>query len=395
MYKREHLKKIETRINEPRRFIQTIIGPRQVGKTTLMKQLVKKIDIPYDYISADDITNANTIWIEQQWEVARIKLNNSNAKSYLLIIDEIQKIKNWSNTVKHLWDYDTFNDINLKVILLGSAVLTLQKGLSESLAGRFEIIKVSHWTFNEMQAAFGFTAEQFVWFGGYPGAAELINDESRWKDYVKNALIETTISKDILMMTRVDKPALLKRLFELGANYSGQILSYTKILGQILDAGNTTTLSHYLNLLDSAGMLCGIEKFSMAKIQQKASSPKFQIKNTALMSALSDKTFIQIISTPVDWGRYVESAIGAHLLTFSETENYKVYYWRYRNNEVDFILQKNDKLIGIEIKGGQTKPTKGMEVFKKQYNPYKILLVGTTGLHWKDFLKINPNILFD
>lgn len=187
------------------------------------------------------------------------------------------------------------------------------------------------------------------------------------------------------MMTRVDKPTLLKQLFELGASYSGQIL----------EADNTTTLSHYLDLLDSAGMLCDIEKISMEKVRQKASSPKFQIKNTALMSALSEKTFTQIISTPAEWGRYVESAIGAHLLNFSEKGNYKVYYWRHKNDEVDFVLQKNNKLIEIEIKSVQTKPMKGMEAFKKHYNPFKILLVGTSGFHWTDFLKIDPNILFD
>ena len=395
MYKREHLKIIKGRILEQRKFIQTIIGPRQVGKTTLMKQLINEIDIPNNYISADNIPNTNTAWIEQQWEASRLKLKVSKSESFLLIIDEIQKIKDWSNTIKLLWDYDTFNDINIKVILLGSAGLILQKGLSESLAGRFEIIKVSHWTFEEMNSAFGFSAEEFVWFGGYPGAADLISNETRWKDYVRNALIEATISKDILMMTRVDKPALLKQLFEVGASYSGQILSFSKMLGQLQDAGNTTTLSHYLSLLDSAGMLCGINKIYAEKVRQKTSSPKFQIKNTALMSALSSKTFEDIISTPIEWGRYVESAIGAHLLNFSEKENYNVFYWRHRNDEVDFILEKNDKLIGIEVKSGQTKPTKGMIQFKKQYNPHKILLVGTSGLHWKEFLKINPIILFD
>lgn len=394
MYKRTHLQILKKRVEEPRKFIQTIIGPRQVGKTTLIKQLVKEIDIPYEYQSADDISNADNIWIEQLWESARMKLKISEADDFLLIIDEIQKIDDWSNTIKALWDEDSFKDTNLKVILLGSASMVLQQGLTESLAGRFEIIRVEHWGFSEMESAFGFSPEEFVWFGGYPGSADLIKDEDRWKEYIKNALIETTISKDILMLTRVTKPALLKRVFELGVAYSGQILSYSKIVGQLQDAGNTTTISHYLHLLDSAGMLCGLEKIYQEKLRIKSSSPKFQVRNMAFVSALSNKSFSQIITEPKEWGRIVESAIGVHLVNHSTKYGYKVYYWRHRNEEVDFVLQKGEKLIALEIKSGKTKVTSGMRTFKNRFNPDKVLLIGTKGMHWKDFMKIEPADLF-
>ena len=394
MYKRPHLQLFTKRIKEPRKYIQTIIGPRQVGKTTLMKQLIKEIDIPYAYLSADNVKNADKNWLEQQWEASRMKLKASGADTFLLIIDEVQKISDWSNVVKALWDYDSFNDINLKIILLGSSVMILHKGLSESLAGRFEIIRVGHWSYTEMEEAFGFSPEEFVWYGGYPGPADLIRDEERWKEYVKNALIETTISKDILMLTRVDKPALLKRVFELGTAYSGQILSFSKIVGQLQDAGNTTTISHYLELLDSAEMLCGLEKIYLEKIYRKSSSPKFQVKNTAFNAALSNYNFSEVIINPKEWGRIVESAIGAYLVNNSKKYNYKVYYWRHRNEEVDFVIQKGEKLIGIEVKSGKTKATSGMKAFKKKFNPDKILLIGTTGFHWKDFLKMEPKFLF-
>jgi predicted AAA+ superfamily ATPase len=257
MFERPHLQVLIRRIQEERKFIQVLTGPRQVGKTTLVTQLVKKMALPYLFESADAIPSANTTWIEQIWETARLKMQQANSPAFLLVIDEIQKIDNWSEVVKRLWDEDTRKAINIKVILLGLSRLLMQRGLSESLAGRFESTYLGHWSFPEMQAAFGWSADQYAWFGGYPGSATLIEDEERWKQYISHSLIETSISKDILMLTRVDKPALLKRLFEIGCLYSGQILSYTKMQGQLQDAGNTTTLSHYLDLLNTAGLLGG------------------------------------------------------------------------------------------------------------------------------------------
>jgi len=270
----------------------------------------------------------------------------------------------------------------------------LQQGLNESLAGRFELIEVPHWSFVEMKESFGISAEQFAWFGAYPGSISLINDEDRWKDYVKNALIESTISKDILMLTRISKPALMRQVFEMGVHYSSQLLSFTKMLGQLQDAGNTTTISHYLKILDIAGLITGIPKFYKEKYREKTSSPKWQVKNTAFISAMSSLSFEQVQQTYEKWGQVVESVIGAHLINKSQEGNYKVYYWRHRNEEVDFVIQKGDSIIGIEVKSGFAKPTKGMKTFKTKYNPHKLLLVGTNGILWQEFLEINPASLF-
>jgi uncharacterized protein len=393
-YQRLKIKELKDRLNENRKFIQVIMGPRQVGKTTMVTQLLKNITIPNYLISADNVPNADNFWIEQQWEVVRLKWKQNETKAFLFVIDEIQKIDNWSETIKMLWDQDTLAEREIKVILLGSSRLLLQQGLTESLAGRFETMYLGHWQFLEMEKAFGWTEEQFVWYGGYPGSADLIADENRWKKYISDSLIETSISKDVLMLTRVDKPALLRRLFELGCLYSGQVLSFTKILGQIVDAGNTTTLSHYLNLLDTAGLLAGLEKYSGTRIRQRSSSPKFQVHNTALISAQKNENFVQILESPKEWGRLVESAIGAHLINFGLTEGFKVNYWRERGDEIDFVIEKKGKIIGLEIKSGAAQKAKGIEAFKKQMEPDKIILIGNSGMPWKEFLKINPNELF-
>ena len=394
MFERPHLQLVINRIQEPRKFIQVILGPRQVGKTTLVNQLVQKYPFESMVVSADAIGSSNSFWLEQQWETARIKLKQSGAKEFLLVVDEIQKIDIWSEMVKSLWDADTKNNIPLKVIVLGSSRLLIQKGLTESLAGRFETTFMSHWSFSEMRDAFGWNENQYVWFGGYPGSASLISDEQRWKHYVRDSLIETSISKDILLLTRVDKPALMKRLFELSCHYSGQILSFNKMLGQLKDAGNTTTLSHYLNLLSTAGLVAGIEKYSNNIIRKKSSSPKFQVYNTALISAQINYSFDEAQGNPAIWGRLVESAIGAHLLNHSITGEFSLSYWREGDEEVDFVMEQK-QLIGIEVKTGSAEKTSGMAAFKKKFNPCKVLLVGNSGLSWQEFLKMKPMDLFE
>lgn len=352
MFERSYLKRIKSRIKEPRKFIQIIFGPRQVGKTTMVTQLLEQLSIPNLHESADAISATNSTWLAQVWESARLRLKASGAAEFLLVIDEIQKIDNWSEVVKQQWDKDTRENTNIKVILLGSSRLLIQKGLTESLAGRFETLYLGHWSYAEMQEAFGWSIEQYVYFGGYPGSASLINDEERWKNYVKDSLIETSISKDILMLTRVDKPALLKQLFEIGCLYSGQILSYTKILGQLQDAGNTTTLANYLRLLSDSGLLGGLEKYAGNIIRKRGSSPKFQVYNNALITAQSDYSYEKAIIDPELWGRLVESSVGTHLLNHSVSERYNLNYWREGKHEVDFVLEKGDKVIGLEVKSG-------------------------------------------
>ena len=385
MYNRYIYQIVKDRLLEPRRAIQAIIGPRQVGKTTALKQVLRAIELPSHYATADMPGVADIDWLMQQWEVGR-QLANASEQGAVLALDEAQKITDWSSAVKKLWDDDTFSDVNLKVVLLGSSPLLMQTGSTESLAGRFETISATHWSFDEMQSAFDWTLDQYIYFGGYPGAATYIDDEDRWRDYILNSLIETTISRDILLLTRVDKPALLRRLFELGCQYSGQILSYQKMLGQLQDAGNATTLAHYLQLLSGAGMLVGIDKYSGSVVRQKASSPKWQVLNTALISAQMARSFAEAKANQTWWGRLVESSVGAQLMNRSIQGRYDVFYWRDRNKEVDFVLQQNSQLIGIEIKSGVKKTAlPGMKDFIQKFNPQKALLIGGDGMRLEDF----------
>ena len=372
-----------------------LYGPRQVGKTTVVLQLLSKITTENIYETADTVAVTDTKWLQTVWETARIKLKLSGATELILIIDEVQKVNNWSETVKKLWDEDSRTGNNIKVILLGSSSLLIQKGLTESLAGRFEKIYIGHWSFSEMQLSFGWDINQYIYFGGYPGAATLIDDEKRWKSYIIDSLIETSILKDILMLTRVDKPSLLKRLFEIGAIYSGQILSFTKILGQLLDAGNTTTLSHYLSLLSNCGLLGGLEKFAGTVVKKRSSSPKFQVHNNALISAYLKTDFLQTFQKPDLWGRIAESSVGTYLLGKSISENYNLYYWREGNYEVDFVIEYGEKLLGIEVKSGISTQNKGITKFLSQYPNAKTMFVGTEGISIEEFLKINPTQLFN
>src|SRR3990167_2887715 len=386
MIQRENYQIVFKRLEEPRHFIQALVGPRQVGKTTLALQIIDSLKLPSHYASADEIGLYPISWLEQQWETTRLLIRPPH-KSAILVLDEIQKINEWSTLVKRLWDEDTRKKRSLKVLVLGSAPLLIQHGLSESLAGRFEMIPIRHWTYKKMQTAFQWNIEQYIYYGGYPGAASLIQDETRWKQYIINSLIETTISKDILSLSVIQKPALLRQLFYLGCIYSGQILSYQKLTGQLQDAGNTTTLSHYLDLISAAGLICGLNKYAGQRIRQRGSSPKFQVQNTALLSATSAYTFVEAQQNRDFWGRLVESAIGAYLINQIVGKNIQLFYWREEHQEVDFILQSGKKLIAIEVKSGKTKETlSGIEVFRKKFKPYRLLLVGGQGIQIEQFL---------
>jgi uncharacterized protein len=374
------------RLKEKRRFMQVLAGPRQVGKTTVVRQVMVAAKMPAHYASADEPTLRDRTWLEQQWNIARLKAQE-NKSGALLVLDEIRKVGDWSSTVKYLWDTDTHAGLNLKVVLLGSSPLLIQGGLTESLAGRFEVIAVPHWSFVEMREAFGWNLDQYVFYGAYPGAAELINDPERWRRYILDALIETTISRDILLLTRVDKPALLRRLFQLGCAHSGQILSYQKMIGQLTDAGNTTTLAHYLELLQGAGMLAGLSKYFRGQMRQRASSPKLQVLNTALISSQEQESLEQARQSGDHWGRLIESCIGAHLLNSTFGTNIRVTYWRERNHEVDFVLQQGRTVVGIEVKsGGRRKTLPGMDAFARQFRPNRQLLVGGQGIALAEFL---------
>lgn len=394
MYERKQLKIIQSRLAERKNLIQVITGPRQVGKTTLASQLTKKINIPFHFVSADAVPSSNSIWIQQQWDFVRTKLKTSATNTYLLIIDEVQKLNNWSELIKKEWDKDRRNNTNIRVILLGSSTLLISKGLSESLMGRFELIQLPHWSYSEMFDAFGFTADDFVYFGSYPGSAHLIGDELRWKDYIRNSIIEPTISKDILQLTNIQKPALLKNLFELGCIFSGEVLSYTKILGQLIDAGNTTTLAQYQKLLDEVWLLSGLQKFSGSKIKSRASSPKWMVYNTSLSSVYEELNFKSIKNDQVKWGRKVEQTIGAHLINSARVNNFQVYYWRDVNDEVDFVIQKNSKIIPIEVKIGRVKSHKGLNVFSKKFNIKKSILISDEAFKWQEFLNLDIIDLF-
>ncbi len=384
MFARPQLETLNARLQAPSRFVQVLAGPRQVGKTTLARQAMSTFSGPGHYASADLPAVPNAGWIEQQWRLARLSAGTGQG---LLVLDEVQKVPRWSDAVKMLWDEDGFAGRPLHVVLLGSSQFLMQQGLGESLAGRFELIRLPHWSFAEMAQAFRWDVERYVYFGGYQGAAVLVEDEFRWKSYVLDAIIEPTLSRDVLQLARIDKPALLRRLFVLGCAYSGQILSYQKMTGQLQDAGNTTTLAHYLGLLGAAWMLTGLDKFAGDMARSRAGSPKLQVLNTALLAAQATAGFTAARRDGEQWGRLVESAVGAHLLDTAPL-GMTISYWRERNHEVDFVIEYGGKVTGVEGKSGVSKGAlAALERFNRSFKAQPGLVVGTGGVPLAQFLE--------
>lgn len=384
-YQRPQAAVLAARLDEPRRFLQVVAGPRQTGKSTLVQQVTDGLDVPVRYVSADEPTLRAADWIGQQWEAARLEATASAGA--VLVLDEIQKIPAWSETVKRLWDEDTRKKRPLKVVLLGSAPLLIAQGLTESLAGRFETLRLPHWSWAEMRDAFDVSLDQYLYFGGYPGAASLVHDPTRWSRYIADSLIETSIARDVLLLTRVDKPALLRRLFELSCRYSGQVLSYTKMLGQLQDAGNTTTLAHYLDLLSGAGMVCGLPKYAGDTARSRGSSPKLQVLNTALMTVTAGLSPTEARADREFRGRLIESALGAHLANAAAAGECELFYWRDRGQEVDFIVRSRARLVAIEVKSGRAPQAHaGTAAFVAAFKVRRTLLVGGDGIPLEEFL---------
>lgn len=372
------------RLNEPRRFIQMLIGPRQTGKSTAINQAVSQLDIPCFSVMAS-IDSSSRDWLRAQWLQARAMIT-PDSPSVVLAIDEVQLIDQWSSVVKEMWDTDTKDGIDLRVLLSGSSSILLQKGLREGLTGRFEIIHCTHWGLAECRDAFGFDLDHFLFYGGYPGAAPLSNDTNRWLDYMNEAIIEPSISRDVIALDEVRKPTLMRRLFHLGAPYSGQELSYRKMLGQLDDAGNTTTLAHYLELLSSAGILCGLEKYDPKLIRKKASSPRLMVYDTSLMTATYGQYRDYLLTDPERRGHLVESAVGAFLLQQAAKQHFEVHWWREGDAEVDFVISSGEAVTAIEVKSGRVKSTKGLAAFVEQFPSARTLIVGSADCPLESFL---------
>ncbi len=369
---------LRSRLNERKRFIQILAGPRQVGKSTIISDVLSSIDIPYISESADDIMLAKEdSWLKEIWDRARL-LEKKHGEA-LIAIDEIQKIANWSESIKKLWDEDKKTGTNVKVILSGSSRLLLAKGLSESLQGRFELIFLPHWSYREMKDVFGFSLDEFIYFGSYPGPAEIIGDEKRWKAYIRDSIIEPSITRDIIMLSPVQKPALLRSFMALGSYYSAQILPFCHMLEHLTDAGNTTTLSHYLYLLEQSGLLTGLQKYSGSELRHRSSSPKLQVFNNALMTSRHPISFAQAKEDNACWGRLVESAVGTHLINSVRGEDVHIGYWREKQDEVDFVLYNESSAVAFEVKSGNKTHGKGLGAFMKRYPESKAFTVSAKG----------------
>lgn len=394
MTQRPYFELVTKRIQEPRKFLQIIEGPRQVGKSTLIKGVLKNLDIPWLHFAADNVPVSQNYWISECWNTARQRMEIEHLDELLIVIDEVQKLSNWGEAVKKEWDADTFNDLNIKVVLLGSSRVRLEKGLSESLKGRFEVIRMPNWSFSEMKASFGMSLDEYMFFGGYPGAATLYDDLDRWREYIQSSIVDATINNDILVDTAVSKPALLRQTVELSSAYSGQLLSLTKMLGVLLDAGNTTTIANYLELLDQSGMVCGLQKYTVDKARRRASVPKYQVYNNALMTLYCERDFISARADRKLWGRIVESAVGAHIMNCAYTGKFNVYYWREGDKEVDFVLKKDSKVIAIEVKSNAERSTSGLHEFEERFRPYRAMIVGDGGVPIQTFLELDVKNLF-
>jgi len=383
-FRRAIVEELATALEGKVPLLQVIVGPRQVGKTTAAEQLVDVLRWPTVFAVADAPLPPGPEWLETQWRRARLQKPGRTGK-VLLVLDEVQKVTGWSEVVKRLWDEERRTRGPVRAVLLGSSALLVHRGASESLAGRFFLHRCQHWSWTECHRAFGWDLDQWLFFGGYPGAAPLAGDDAAWKRYVADSLIDVALSRDVLALQPITKPILLRHLFHLAATYPAQILSYNKMLGQLQDAGNTTTLANYLRLLERAFMASGIELFSQGQIRKRGSSPKLILWNNAFINALSLRSRSDVQADGGQWGRLVENAVGAHLLCGLSPTEFAVTYWRDGSAEVDFVVTAGKRTWAIEVKSGRAGRLSGMAAFRKRYPKAEAWLIGADGVPLAEF----------
>lgn len=336
-------------------FIQVVLGPRQAGKTTALQQISERWQGRVQMVSADESSAPSAGWIELNWKLARAKGTGT-----LLVIDEIQKIPAWSQTVKRLFDEDR-SARRLKVVLLGSASLTLQKGLADSLAGRYEVLYAGHWNLKECREAFNWDLSFYLKFGGYPAAAELITDVKRWKDFINHSIIDPVLLKDLLSIVPVHKPALFRQTFLLSLAYPAMEVSLQKMLRQLQESGNVSTIKNYLELFEAAYLIKTLQKYSGSDVRKRGSSPKIIPLNTGLVNA--QRNPLDVDQNPDWFGRVFKCAVGAELCRQFDD----VFYWREGNDEVDFVVKAETGIFAIEVKSGRIRRTSGLATFIQRY----------------------------
>lgn len=355
---------LASRLKESLGTIQVIIGPRQVGKTTAVTRIFENWPGPKKMISADLPSPPDHTWLTANWNDAA-----SLGSNVLFIIDEVHKVPGWNEVIKALFDLVRAKR-TMKVVILGSASLSIQRGLGESLTGRYELIKANHWSYRECKEAFRLDFESFLKFGGYPAALEFRGDPHRWRNYMRDSILEPVLGRDLLGTTRVNKPALFRQTFEMAMQFPAQVISYNKLLGQLQDRGNTDTIKDYLTLLEGGFLLKQLHKFSRGVVSSKTSSPKILPLDLGLVSSLASASK----TADLAWrGHLVEAAFGAYL----NRQPGELFYWADGRYEVDYVHEVDGDLTAYEVKSGRERDGKGLLAFAKKYPDAKVRLLDT------------------
>lgn len=378
------------RLGEGAALPQIVIGPRQIGKTTAIGQTVGSLSgkgFAAVLADADAMAAPPEKWVVEHWRKAHALAGTG--KPTILAFDELQKVPGWSEIVKREFDVSQRSNAGPRprIVISGSSALLVSKGMRESMAGRFELIRFPHWGLAEERAAFAVDIETHVALGGYPRRREFLPDTGRFLDYVRDSIIESVLSKDLLLLNPVDKPVLLRRLFEFACHHPAEVVSLQKMLGQLTDKGNVTTIAHYLDLLAAAFLVTPIQKYSPEILRIRSSSPKLIVMAQALLAAVQDKKPDALARDREQYGRWVENAVGAHLLR----SGLEVFYWRDRDREIDFVARKGRAVMAVEVSVSPKKHTPdSLKRLARKIGIARSVVVGPQGVALESFLLRDP-----
>jgi hypothetical protein len=353
------------------------------------------------YVASDEPDAALPGFWERRWAEAEARAGQGNA---VLLLDEIHHLSDWAARLKSHWDRARRRHIPIHVVATGSSALRVATGSRESLAGRFERLTLSHWPAAALVEAFHLSpreaAHNFVRFGSYPGAVEFQQNFARWRDYLRDAIIEPAIGRDVLALGTVRRPALLRQVFAIATGAPAQIMSLQKMQGQLQDRGALETVAHYLALLQDAYLVVPLEKYAIQVHRRRASPPKLVVLNNALLSATHPNGPPDPAREPDRFGFWVENAC----LAFAINQDQQVTYWREEPQEVDAILDGSWGKWAVEVKTGKfdIQALRGLLEFCRRNSAFTPLVISAPGgeevaqrhgiqsISWEDFLVTGP-----
>lgn len=373
-FERTHVQALLSRLSLPSPAVQAVVGPRQVGKSTLIRQVLEKLEAPTVFLSCKSVQYRQTGWIHKEWEIARLLAKHHG--HCVIAVDDAQRLPGWAPLLCQLHKEDLEQQRDIRIVITGSSELELLQQLKDKFPQSHEVIRAGYWTYPEMRCAFNWGIEQYLFYGGLPRSGDEPSDDETWLNWIRELMFDNLLKEDVKAVAPAQNHEAIFDYFKVSSVHSGNIMSYAQLAQKLPFTVKPTTLANYQKVLSRAGISNGLARIQDGGEISRSGSPKLQLSSNAWLTGMMNSRFDKLRSQGVIWKQVFKSAVGAHLLNFAQENAYSVHYWFDRQHRVDFVLKKNDALVPIVVMPGDVKQgTDAIQAFaKNNAMPHAIIL---------------------